>query len=113
MCIFCRIVAGEIPAQKVCEDERWICIKDINPAAAVHLLVIPKAHYSDIVTATEDINGIQDVFEIMSALPKIVETAGISDGFRIINNCREKGGQTVMHLHFHVLGGEQLTERIL
>jgi histidine triad (HIT) family protein len=106
-CIFCKIVSGEIPSQKVYEDDRVLAFKDINPAAPIHIVIIPKEHISstnDLNDANKDIVG--HIFKIAALLAK---ENGISErGYRIVNNCGEEGGQSVKHLHFHLLGGRNL-----
>lgn len=106
-CIFCKIVSGEIPSTKVYEDERILAFKDLNPEAPVHVLVIPKVHISSL-------NEIDDEHQemvgyIFGQFGKIAEDLGIAkDGYRVVSNCGVQGGQTVGHIHFHVLGGRQM-----
>ena len=102
-CIFCKIIAGEIPSAKVYEDEYVYAFRDINPIAPVHIIIVPKEHIS----CANEINADNSeyVAHIFEAIPVIAENEGIADGYNILNNCGEKGGQTVMHLHFHLLGG--------
>ena len=106
-CLFCKIVKGEVPATKVYEDEEILAFKDINPMAPVHILVIPKKHYNDISEITEaDANIIAKIHLVIN---KIAKEQGIAEtGYRIINNCKEDGGQEVKHLHFHLIGGKKL-----
>lgn len=103
-CLFCRMVSGELPVPKLLETDTLFVVKDINPLAPVHLLVIPKEHWStlmDLPESRKDILG--DIFLVAR---KIAKDLGIDEqGFRIIHNVKEWGGQKVMHLHFHVLGG--------
>lgn len=110
-CIFCKIIAGEIPSTKVYEDEYVYAFRDINPQAPVHILIVTKKHIAcaDEITA-ENSAYVARVFE---AIPKIAAAEGLANGYRVINNCREDGGQTVMHLHFHLLGGKTLGESLL
>ena len=105
-CIFCKIAAGEIPSKKLFEDDRVIAFYDLNPQAPVHFLVIPKQHISgaDMINA-ENSGVVAYIFEV---IVKLTAELGLKDGFRVVNNCGEDGGQTVGHLHFHVLGGRQL-----
>ena len=105
-CIFCKIAAGEIPSKKLFEDDRVIAFYDLNPQAPVHFLVIPKQHISgaDMINA-ENSDVVAYIFEVIA---KLTAELGLKDGFRVVNNCGEDGGQTVGHLHFHVLGGRQL-----
>lgn len=105
-CLFCKIIAGEIPSSKVYEDEYCYAFKDIAPQAPVHILVIPKIHVSsaDEITAENSIY----VAKIFEVIPKIAESCGLSNGYRIVSNCGEDACQSVKHLHFHILGGKQL-----
>lgn len=111
-CIFCKIVKGEIPSEKVYEDDKILAFKDINPAAPIHILVIPKEHFKDVLgVKAENKDIIADVFQ---AINKIAEKLGIEeDGFRIINNCGKDAGQEVMHLHFHLLAGGKMGPKII
>lgn len=107
-CLFCKIIAGEIPSTKVYEDEHVYAFRDINPMAPVHVLVVPKMH----ICCADAIDGSNSfcVARIFEAIPKIAAAEGLSNGYRVINNCGEDGCQTVKHLHFHVLGGKKLPE---
>ncbi|MFO7636986.1 MAG: histidine triad nucleotide-binding protein [Clostridia bacterium] len=108
-CVFCRIIEGSIPAQRIYEDEKTIVIRDINPVAPVHLLVIPKTHIEGLNELTAEQADISHA--ILMAARKAAGLTGIDeDGYRLVNNCGEKAGQTVMHLHFHVLGGTEMRE---
>ena len=109
-CLFCKIIAGEIPSAKVYENEYVYAFKDINPMAPVHVLVVPKEHVScaDEVTSNNSIY----VAKIFEAIPKIAKELGLENGYRIINNCGEDGCQSVKHLHFHILGGKKLPETL-
>ena len=113
MCLFCDIVAGKIPSDKVYENDYVLCFNDINPVTPVHVLVVPKKHFDNIVDLAEDPEGELYSAEITKAVAKVAGIKGISDGFRTINNCGEDGGQSVMHVHFHVLGGVKFTEKIV
>jgi histidine triad (HIT) family protein len=105
-CIFCKIANKEIPSQIIYEDDSVLAFNDIEPQAPVHVLVVPKKHIKDITSLSEaDFNIIDKIFK---AINKIAQEKGIDDGFRIVNNCGEKGGQSVHHLHFHLLGGRQM-----
>ncbi len=112
-CIFCKIIAGEIPSSKVYEDDKVLAIRDINPQAPVHILFMPKRHMSSILSLDE--TYAEDVSAIMSAIVKVANDLGISEenGMRIINNCGPDGAQSVMHLHFHLLAGTKLGENIV
>ena len=106
-CLFCKIIAGEIPSSKIYEDELVYAFKDISPAAPVHILIIPKVHISSCNEINDDNASV--VARIFSVAGKIAKEMGIADsGYRIVNNCGEDGGQTVSHLHFHLLGGRNL-----
>ena len=106
-CLFCKIVNKEIPSTKVYEDDEILAFKDINPIAPVHILVIPKKHYNDITELPENEDEI--IAKIHVVINKIAKKQGISEtGFRIINNCKEDGGQEVKHIHFHLIGGKKL-----
>jgi histidine triad (HIT) family protein len=106
-CLFCKIVKGEIPAAKVYEDEKTLCFKDINPEAPVHVLVIPKKHISNINEISKEDEEI--IGHIFSIIKKVTKELGISEsGYRIVSNCNDDGGQTVPHVHFHILGGKKL-----
>lgn len=111
-CIFCKIINGEIPSEKVYEDDKVIAFKDINPAAPIHILVIPKEHVQDVLAVNpENKEMISDIF---LAINKIAKQLGIEeDGFRIINNCGKDAGQEVMHLHFHLLAGGKMGPKII
>lgn len=106
-CLFCKIIAGEIPSTKVYEDDSVYAFKDINPLAPVHILVVPKNHISSAAEITAENSAV--VSKIFEAAAKIAKEQGIAeDGFRIVTNCGEHGCQSVHHLHFHILGGKQL-----
>ncbi|MCH5213495.1 MAG: histidine triad nucleotide-binding protein [Oscillospiraceae bacterium] len=103
-CLFCKIIAGEIPSTKVYENDKVYAFRDIAPAAPEHVVIVPKAHIccANKITS-ENSSCVADIFE---AIPEIAKTVGVAeDGYRIVNNCGKNGGQTVMHLHFHLLGG--------
>ena len=105
-CIFCKIIKGEIPSTKVYEDEAILAFRDIAPQVPVHVLVIPKVHM-------EDCNGISAensavVAHIFEMIPKIAAEEGLVNGYRVVTNCGVDAGQTVPHLHFHILGGKAL-----
>lgn len=106
-CIFCKIINGEIPSKKVYEDDKVLAFYDISPEAPVHFLVIPKEHVASTYELTE--NNVSIVAHIFTVINKIVSDLGIAEkGYRVVTNCGEDGGQTVSHLHFHVLGGRNL-----
>ena len=104
-CLFCKIVSGDIPSQKVYEDETVLAFRDINPLAPVHILVIPKAHIESAACVTPDNSAlVAHCFEVIAQLGKELE-----GGFRVVSNCGPNAGQTVPHLHFHILGGGPLS----
>ncbi|MBQ4091432.1 MAG: histidine triad nucleotide-binding protein [Clostridia bacterium] len=109
-CLFCKIIAGEIPSGKVYEDENVYAFRDINPQAPTHVLVVPKSHIesADAVNA-DNVKHIASVFE---AIPKVAAECGLTNGYRVITNVGEDGCQSVKHVHFHVLGGEKLPENM-
>ncbi len=105
-CLFCKIVAGEIPSKKVYEDEIVYVFEDIAPIAPVHYLLIPKTHISGVSEITAENSAVvAHIFEVAS---KIAKEQNLSDGFRVITNCGDDAGQTVKHLHFHLLAGKKL-----
>ena len=105
-CLFCKIVAGEIPSTKVYEDELVLAFRDIAPQAPTHILVVPKTHIQDCNGITADNSAV--VARIFEVIPQIAKEEGLEKGYRVISNCGEHSGQTVKHLHFHILGGKQL-----
>ena len=106
-CIFCKIAAGEIPSTKVYEDEKVLAFRDIAPMAPTHILVIPKAHIGSVAEITAD--NAEIVAHIFTLIPKIAAEEGLENGYRVVSNCGPDAGQTVHHLHFHILGGKQLS----
>ena len=109
-CLFCKIAAGEIPSDRVYEDEKILCFRDINPQAPVHLLVIPRAHIASADEVNEE--NCEIVAYIFKTIPAIVKKAGLTNGYRIITNAGKDACQSVPHLHFHILGGAQLSEKM-
>ncbi len=109
-CLFCKIIAGDIPSGKVYEDEAVYAFSDINPQAPVHILVVPKVHITSLDEVTSD--NSTSVTHIMEAIPKIAAAAGLTNGYRVITNIGEDGCQSVKHLHFHLLGGKKLPEEM-
>lgn len=107
-CLFCKIIAGEIPSTKVYEDEWVYAFRDIAPQAPVHVLVIPKTH----IASADEMNSENAILvsHIFEAIPKIAKSEGLENGYRIISNVGKDGCQSVKHLHFHILGGKQLSE---
>ena len=105
-CLFCKIVNGDIPSTKVYEDETVYAFRDIAPQAPTHILVIPKSH----IPSVDQINGenSQVVAHIFRVIPQIAAAEGLTGGYRVVSNCGADAGQTVHHLHFHILGGKTL-----
>ncbi len=109
-CIFCKIIAGEIPSNKAYEDEYMLAFHDIAPQAPVHILVIPKEHIPSVDGINADNSAV--VAKIFEAIPKIASAAGLTNGYRVITNCGDDACQTVKHLHFHIMGGKKLPENM-
>lgn len=107
-CIFCKIVKGDIPSAKVYEDEDMIIIKDLNPQAPVHLLLIPKEHYANIVEMSDA--QAQTLAKCLKKLSTLTDKLGLQNGFRFVSNKGEDGCQSVGHLHIHILGGRKLSD---
>lgn len=109
-CIFCKIANGDIPSNKVYEDDKILAFYDINPETKIHVLVIPKEH----ICCVDKINkeNSHNISYIFEKIPQIAKDAGITNGYRVITNCGADACQSVMHLHFHILGGEKLPEHI-
>ncbi len=105
-CLFCKIIAGEIPSTKVYEDDAILAFRDIAPQAPTHILVIPKAHISSVDGITAENSAL--VAHIFEAIPAIAKAEGLENGYRVVSNCGSDAGQTVPHLHFHILGGKKL-----
>lgn len=107
-CLFCKIARGEIPSTKVYEDDNMIIIKDIAPQAPVHLLLIPKEHYANIIEMSEEQALI--LAKCIKKLSTLTDTLGLSEGFRLVSNKGANGCQSVDHLHIHILGGHKLSD---
>lgn len=107
-CIFCKIVKGDIPSTKVYEDDDMIIIKDLNPQAPVHLLLIPKEHYANIIEMSD--NQAQTLAKCLKKLSTLTDELGLQNGFRLVSNKGEDGCQSVGHLHIHILGGRKLSD---
>ena len=106
-CVFCKIIAGEIPSKKVYEDERVLAFRDIAPQAPTHILVIPKEHIPSFAYITEETAAL--VAHVLVVAARIAHDEGLEEGgYRIVSNCGADAGQTVPHLHFHILGGKKL-----
>ena len=110
MCLFCEILNGNIPSTKVYEDDMIYAFKDINPVAPVHFLVVPKEHIGSVNDVTAE--NSKYVAHIFEKIPEIAKSQGI-DSYRVISNCGKDAGQTVLHLHFHVIGGTELGANII
>ena len=110
MCLFCKIIAGEIPSTKVYEDELVYGFRDINPQAPTHILVVPKTHIGSVAELTAENSAV--VARIFEVIPQIAKAEGLTNGYRVVSNCCPDGGQSVQHLHFHILGGRELTEQM-
>ena len=111
-CVFCKIIKGEIPSEKVYEDEDVIAFKDINPVTPIHILVIPKKHIATLLDVTEEDSHL--ISKLFVAINKIAKQIGIEEnGFRIVANCGKDSGQEVMHIHFHLLAGKKLGNKIV
>ena len=111
-CIFCKIIKGEIPSKKVYEDEEFLAFHDVNPAAPIHILVIPKKHISKLTELT--VNDEQMIGKVYTIINKIAKQEGFKEqGYRVIVNCGKDAGQEVMHIHFHILAGKKLGDKIV
>ena len=109
-CLFCKIIKGEIPSARVYEDDAVYAFRDINPQAPTHILIVPKEHI-------ESVNGINSensavVAKIFEAIPKIAAAEGLTNGYRVISNCGSDACQSVLHLHFHIVGGKPLSDKM-
>lgn len=109
-CLFCKIIKGEIPSARVYEDDAVYAFRDINPQAPTHILIVPKEHI-------ESVNGINSensavVAKIFEAIPKIAAAEGLTNGYRVISNCGPDACQSVLHLHFHIVGGKPLSDKM-
>ena len=107
-CLFCKIIAGEIPSTKVYEDDAVYAFRDINPMAPTHILIVPKTH----IASADGVSAENSAYvaRIFESIPKIAVAEGLVNGYRVITNCGEDGCQSVKHLHFHLLGGKKLPE---
>ncbi len=105
-CLFCKIVAGDVPSDRVFESERVLAFRDINPGAPIHVLVIPKEH----VPSVQELSREHDLLtgEMLEVVRTVAEREGIADGYRLVTNVGARAGQSVFHLHWHVLGGRPL-----
>ena len=111
-CLFCKIIKGEIPSSKVYENDEVLAFKDINPAAPIHILVIPKKHIDSLANLSEEDE--KYVWEIHNAMNQIAKEQGfLNNGYRVVVNCGKDAGQEVMHLHYHLLAGEKFGDKIV
>ena len=106
-CLFCKIIAGEIPSTKVYEDDKILAFRDIAPMAPTHILVIPKEHIGGVDELNEENSAV--VAHIFAKIAEIAKQEGLESGYRVVSNIGEDAGQTVRHLHFHILGGRKLS----
>ena len=109
-CLFCKIIAGDIPSTKVYEDETVYAFRDIAPQAPTHILVVPKAHIDSVAAITAENSAV--VAHIFEVIPQIAKAEGLENGYRVVSNCGDDGCQSVKHLHFHILGGQKLSEKM-
>jgi histidine triad (HIT) family protein len=105
-CLFCRIVAGEVPATVVAETERTVAFRDISPQAPTHVLVVPREHHADLAACADADPGL--LADVVGAAVAVARQEGLEDGYRVLTNTGADAGQTVHHLHLHVLGGRPL-----
>lgn len=111
-CIFCKIIDRKIPSTIVYEDDKVLAFKDISPVAPVHVVIVPKQHIANVNALTSE--NVSILGDIHLAAKKIAEEVGVADkGYRLINNCGEDAGQTVFHLHYHLIGGLKLGAKII
>ncbi|MBE6924998.1 MAG: histidine triad nucleotide-binding protein [Ruminococcaceae bacterium] len=106
-CLFCKIIAGDIPSTKVYEDESVLAFRDIAPMAPTHILVIPKTHIGSVAEISAENSAV--VAHIFEVIPQIAKAEGLENGYRVVSNCGDDAGQSVHHLHFHILGGKKLS----
>ena len=109
-CVFCKIIDGSIPSKKVYEDDKMVAFYDLEPQAPVHIVMIPKLH----IKSADELNSENSsvVAHIFSKVPEIAKSLGLKGGYRVVNNCGADAGQTVFHIHFHLLGGETLSKMV-
>ena len=109
-CLFCKIISGDIPSTKVYEDEYTFAFRDINPQAPTHVLLVPKAHVKDVADGASLPD--ETLAHLLRVIGKIARQEGLEGGFRVISNCGPDACQSVPHLHFHILGGEKMSEKM-
>ena len=105
-CLFCKIVAGEIPSKRIFEDEQVIAFEDINPQAPVHLLVVPRRHVASLNEASDEDREL--LGHLLLACRRLAGERDVASGYRVVNNCGAQAGQSVFHIHFHLLGGRSM-----
>lgn len=110
-CVFCKIIAGEIPSKKVYSDELCYAFYDIAPIAPVHILIVPRQHIASMAEITPENSAL--VGHIFEVIAKIAARQGIEKGYRVVSNCGEDAGQSVFHLHFHILGGMKMSNEMV
>jgi len=109
-CLFCKIIAGDIPSTKVYEDETVYAFRDIAPQAPTHILVVPKAHIEDCNGITAENSAV--VAHIFEVIPQIAKAESLENGYRVVSNCGDDACQSVHHLHFHILGGRKMADKM-
>ncbi len=113
-CLFCRIVRQELPSTRIYEDDSVIAFADLHPVAPVHVLIVPRRHFDDLNALAVDPDGVTVMGEILKSVPKVAQAAGVlQGGYRLINNCGPDAGQTIRHVHFHLIGGVAMGEKLL
>ena len=110
-CLFCKIIAGDIPSNKVYEDEDMLAFRDINPQAKTHVLVVPKSHFATL--AEMNAEQAELLKKCFVKIPEIAKSLGLESGYRLIVNQGKDAGQTVFHLHIHILGGQNMGEKLV
>lgn len=105
-CIFCKIIKGDIPSNKVYEDDTTLAFYDVNPVAPVHILVVPKVHIKSLAEVGDD--QLELLGHLQGVIRDLAKKLGLKEGYRVVNNCGQQGGQSVGHLHYHLLGGRNL-----
>ncbi len=113
-CIFCKIAAGEIPANMIWSNEDIVAFHDLNPQAEQHVLIVPRYHSESVLTLAADAKGGELAAKLLASVPEVAKELGVDQsGFRLIVNCGAGAGQTIMHLHLHLLAGEELSEKMV
>lgn len=113
-CIFCKIIAGEIPSAMIYQDDDVVAFNDLHPVAPVHVLIVPRHHSGDILELADSEEGRDDMAAVLKAAAQVARITGLAPaGFRLINNCGQDGGQTIRHTHFHLIGGRPFGEKLL